>query len=500
MRQIPRTEGAAFPFWSLDSRHIGFFADKKLKRIDLQGSPPLTLADIIDPRGGTWGAEDTIVYAPDFRGGLMSVPAGGGTPRVVAELDTSRGEQSLRWPWFLPGGKRILLLAQTAEGGAGGDTSTIEMLDIATGERQVVLQNNSSMAYDGQGNLLYWRDGALMVHPFDLATGKVSGSVTPLIEGIGYTQNEQALFAVSATGNLVYQIGQRGGRTAPLVWYDREGNRLERVGPVEAYGNMNLSPDESELVYSRRDGLWILDLERDSVTRLTEEGDFVTPIWSPDGEWIAYRTHRDGPSEIRRRPSSGMGEEELLWKGDYAVDLEDWSPDGRTLLVSMQSPTSAWDTGLLSLETREITAVATSAGAETDSRFSPDGRWIAFNSDESGVFEIYLVPTDGKGRRLKLTTVGGQYPVFAADGDEMVFAHPDGFLYSIELEVDAETGLIEAGLPKRLFDIGYISSDDRWHLLSANGERILARDFDQGDLQLPLQLVQNWPGILERRR
>ena len=195
-----------------------------------------------------------------------------------------------------------------------------------------------------------------------------------------------------------------------------------------------------------------------------------------------------------------MGEEELLWEGDYVVDLEDWSPDGRTLLVSMQSPTSAWDTGLLSLETKEITPVLTSAGVEVDSRLSPDGRWIAFNSDESGVFEIYLVPTDGKGRRLKLTTVGGQYPVFAADGDEVVFAHPDGFLYSIELEVDAETGLIEAGLPERLFDIGYINSDDRWHLVSADGERLLVRDFDKGDLQLPLHLVQNWPGILERRR
>jgi Tol biopolymer transport system component len=499
LREIPRTQGGTYPFWSPDSRHIGFFADRKLKRVDVQGSPPLTLATVIDSRGGSWGEDDTIVYAPDFRGGLTSLPANGGTPQPIADLDASRGEQSLRWPWFLPGGTHVLFLAQTAEGGAGGDTSTIEVLEIATGERQVVLQINSSMAYDGNGNLLYWRDGALVAQSFDLATRQVEGGISPLVEGIGYTQNEQALFSVSTWGNLVYQLGQRGGRTAPLFWYDREGNRLEQAGPPAPYSNMNLSPDGSQLVYSQRDGLWILDLERGATTRLTEEGDYATPIWSPDGEWIAYRTHRDGPAELRRRPSSGMGEEELLWTGDYVVDLEAWSPDGSTLLVSMQSPTSAWDAGYFSLETKEITPFSTSAGTEHESQFSPDGQWVAFNSDETGLYEIFLVRTDGKGRRLQITTSEGDFPSFSRDGSELIFTNPDGSLYSVALEFDDHSGVAKAGFPDRLFDIGYVPSDDRWHLVGKDG-RILVREFDRSDAQLPLRLVQNWQQILARRQ
>jgi len=323
-QRLHGTDEAMYPFFSPDGRNLGFMAQGSLKRIPAAGGPVQTLAAVREGRGGTWSPDGTIVFAPDFRGGLWRIPAAGGEPVELTSVDPAGQEQSHRFPVFLPGGDRLLFLAQTAEGGSQVDASRIELLELATGERSTVVAANSSMAYHPSGRLLFWRDGSLVVAAFDPQADGPAGDAVPIAAAIGYTGNEFATFAISQGGLLAYQAGSAYEAYTRLVVTDSTGLPMGEWSPPDFHRDLSLSHDGSRVVYSGGDhtSLWIRDLERQTRLRFTfDDGDHDSPVWSPDDEWIAYATSLRGKFQLFRKAASGLGSV----RGDKALMRRAWS-------------------------------------------------------------------------------------------------------------------------------------------------------------------------------
>jgi Tol biopolymer transport system component len=310
-RRLSGTDGGELPFWSPDGRQLAFFSEGKLRRLDPHTGAPQVVCDAPTPRGASWGEDGRIVLSPSFRTGLSIVPASGGTPQPLTTLDEARGEKSHRFPVFLPGGERLLFLAQTAEGGTHDDASAIEVLDLASGERTRLLATNSSPLYAPGGWILYWRDGSLLAQRFDADRLALAGDPVAIAAGVAYNQNEQVLASVAGDGTLVYQTGSRG-LLSNLGWLDRRGIDTDPIRDRELFSEFALSHDGKRLAYSlNREGqgstdLWVHDLERGTAQRLTfEEGSEGNPAWSPDDRTLYYSNDARNDGVIFRRAVDG---------------------------------------------------------------------------------------------------------------------------------------------------------------------------------------------------
>ena len=499
-QQLKGTEGAVYPFWSPDSRQLGFMVSGNLKRIAIDGGPAMTLADVREGRGATWGPDDTIVFAPDFRAGLMRIPAAGGEAVELTVPDAERKEQSHRFPVFLPDGRRVLYLSQTAEGGSQVDDSRIEIVDLESGEQQPVLQANSSVAYGPGGHLLFWRDGSLLVAGFDLEQASVEADATPIAEGIGYTGNEFATFSISQTGALVLQSGGLFQPLTGLEILDRRGEMLA-MSPDSAYHNhLKLSHDGSRAVYGADNTtLWIFNVERQTRTRFTfEDGDHFDPIWSPDDQWIAYATNRSGQFQVFRKAASGLGSPELLFESSLALRLYDWSRDGRNLSLGVldNAKDTDGDVAIYDLEEGELRYLVESPFFDSQGTFSPDGRWIAYTSSDSGSFEISLVPLSGTAGRFQVSTAGGMHPHWSPDGKKIYYVNPQVELMEVEVELD---GGIEIGIPQELFEIRHPFNEYRPFQVMPDGETFLTVQLEQEIRGGHLTVIQNWEAMLGSR-
>jgi Tol biopolymer transport system component len=497
-RPLIGTDDALLPFFSPDGRHLGFFADGKLKRIPVVGGAVRVLADALDPRGGTWGDNDLIVFSPDYRTGLSAVPASGGDVQRLTSPDEARYEKSHRWPSFLPGGSHLLFLAQTHEGGASNDQSTVEVLSLDDGVRVPVLQVNSSVAYDPRGAILYWRNGTLMAHPFDPDRLAVEDEPVQVADEVDYTQNERGVFAISSEGTLVYDRGQGMDQPARLEWLDRDGTVLSEAAPFGSYLHLSLAPDGRR--FASTDGLtiWIRDLERGIDTRLThDDRDHFSPVWSPDGAWLAYATNPDsgGGGEIRRMRASGLGEEELVATLEHQAVLKGWSPDGRFLAYEAVNPGTEWDCWIFNLETGTTRRVVGTKYTDRDPAFSPDGRWLAYFSTESGRSEIYVIPVDDLSAKWQVSTDGGRFPVWGASGEELFFADFDNRVMAVAVAMSDEP---EIGRPRALFTMleqpepsGIF--DFAGFAVGPDGNRFLLHRAQETEaISDSLILVQNW--------
>jgi Tol biopolymer transport system component len=440
-RRMPGTEGAMQPFWSPTGTEIAFFAEGKLKKTDLQGSPPQVICDAPSPRGGAWGPDGTIVFTSSFRTGLEKVSASGGTPTPITTLDAARGEKSHRWPVFLPDGKHVLFVAQTGEATSKDDASTIEALMLADGARTRLLNANSSPLYSAEGYLLFWREGALRAQPFDANRLALSGTVFAVAPGVAFDSNEYATASVSANGMLVYSTANGTNRTK-LLQVDRTGRVIRTIAEsVLVEGGLSLSHDGTRLAVAltadgaRDTDIWIYDLQRGSSGPLTfEEGGDRYPVWSADDAAVLYSNDRKNDGVLFKRFTDGRGQAELVAENTTGMWPFAWSRDGGTIIVGVVTSATSFDLLRMDTASKQLTPLVNTPFNDQTGALSPDGRWLAYQTDETGRYEIYVRSLADEAGRWRISTQGGFAPMWRRDGRELYFATPLGQLMAVSIE------------------------------------------------------------------
>jgi len=503
---LPDTEGAFFPFWSPDSRWVGFFVTGKLRKIDVTGGPPQTVCDATNGRGGTWNRDGVIVFAPDVFGGLQSVPAVGGTPTPLSELDPSKQQTSQRWPVFLPDGNHFIYWAGRPLNSSQTDTDGIYLAALDASEPIFLFPADSNAMYAAPGHLLYLRSLSLMARRFDTSSLEPDQEAIPIAESIANPQNyRRGDFSISQQGTLVYLKGDAG--LIQDVWMDPQGRQLESLGEPAAIDGFSLSPDGRLLVEQVSDArsknidLWIVDLSRDVRTRFTfEQGIELSPVWSPNGDQIAYTANPNGHLDIFVKNSNGSGQARPILESEIEMYATDWSADGRSLAVTAIDPRgkSIADIAIIPLEgDQTLQTFLDTPFFEGGAKFSPDGRWLAYQSNESGIFEVYITPFPGPGGKWQVSQGGGTEPQWRRDGSALLFRSPDGGLF--ESVVTRRESAVEVGTPTLLFRWPRISSTNTAssYAMSADGDRYLVLQPIEHSTT-PLTLVTNWPLALQR--
>jgi serine/threonine-protein kinase len=449
---IPGTDGAVAPFFSPDSLWIGFFAEGKLKKAPLGGGAIVTLCDSVDfyygriESSASWGMDDTIIF-PGIRG-LMRVSASGGTPKAITGIPTKQGELYYFSPQFLPGGKSVLFHIFS---GSGFENMRVAAHALGTMERRILVEGGSQPRYASSGHLIYARGGSLMAAPFDADRLQVTGSPVPILHGVAYSEDGRADFSVSSDGSLVY-VPAEDTPEMTVLWMDRQGEAQPIELPPHQYFAPSLSPDGRRLAMTTLDGprmeTWIFDIERNVLTRYTFEGSNHFSVWTPDGERLAFSSDRDGPHNIYWKPADGSGAAERLVVSDQHQDVGSWSPDGKILAFSEAGPGTNWDILLLYVDgERHVKPFLQTEFTEDHPMISPDGRWLAYRSNESGRFEIYVQPFPDGGRKLQISTEGGSDPRWARDGRELFYREGEKMMV-----VSVETGdEFTAERPRMLF-------------------------------------------------
>jgi len=433
------TENATDPFFSPDGQWIGFFADGKLKKISVQGGAAVTLCDVANERGGSWGADGTIVFTPDLQVPLSKVSSAGGTPRPLTTLDKQTGEITQRWPQVLPGGKAVLFASGTHP--SSYEDSDIVVYSMASGQRKTVQRGGLYARYLPSGHVVYIHEGALFAVPFDLKRLEVAGQPALILEGVVTAPtNGGAQFSFSETGNLVYVEGRAGGQNVSIYWMDHQGKFMPLRETPGFYYNLAFSPDGKRLALEIFDGkrrdIWVYEWERDGLTRLTFAGELnENPIWTPDGQRIAYSSQEKGGTiNLWWIRADGAGDAQRLTESKSLHYAGSWRPDGKVLAFSQQSPgATAFDILTLPIEGDEKSGwkpgdpkpFVNSAFSEREPAFSPDGRWLAYESNESGSYEVYVRPFPGPGGKWQISTGGGVFPEWFRNGKELFYRTPD---------------------------------------------------------------------------
>ena len=498
-RALEGTDQARFPFWSPDSRFLGFFADGKLKRIEPGGGSLQTICTSgRDSRGGTWNQDGVIVFVPDFRSGLYKVAASGGEPQALTQTNSQEGERSHRWPVFLPDGKHVLFVAQRAEKGAPKDPSTIDVFDLETGKRISLMQANSPVFYSDSGHLLFWKEGTLYARSFHPGNLKLSESSIRVAQRVQYTGNELAIFTASSNDLLAYQEEGTKPNRSELVWLDGKGNELGKINASPAdYYDVTLSHDGKRIAYGKNNDIWIRDLKRGTETRFTfYEGDDYSPVWSPDDEWLYWSSDRKGSGDIYRKSSSGVGKDEELYsdKKDSLI-VRDCSPDGEFLSVIALRDQTESDAVIFSIKNGELKNFAQTPFGEDDSLFSPDGQWMVYCSTESGRSEVYVRRTSDSQNRWQVSTKGGDWPRWSPSGKEIYFTDSRE-LFVVKVQA-GDNSHFDVGSPQKLFDLPVLDQDGPIYDVTADGRFAVIRPLEKKAAQEPLTVVYNWTAALE---
>ncbi|MBZ5607139.1 MAG: protein kinase [Acidobacteriia bacterium] len=499
-RAFPDTDGASYPFWSPDSRAIGFFASGKLKRIDATGGPGFTLADAPSPRGGSWSRNGVILFAPTILSGLRRVTAAGGSVTPVTELDHALSENAHRTPWFLPDGRHFLFTARSND----PEKNAIYVGDLDSKSRTRVLSESSNAVFVQAGYLIFMRAGTLMAQPFDPGKAQTTGDAVPVAEQVAYDSlNLVGRFAVSQNNILVYASGGASFGDAQLTWFDRSGKVTGTVGIPGISQWAAISPDGNTVVADRLDpqtgffDLWLHDLTRGTASRFTfnsKTNQF--PVWSPDGSHIAFHSTREGVGHVYRKAVGRAAQDEALDKNASGKRPDDWSRDGRYIIEETppSTPKTGDDIWVLPLfgDLKPFPYLQTEFN-EHFAKLSPNGRWLAYASDETKRNEIYVQTFPAPGGKWQVSTNGGARPVWSRDGKELFYIGADQKMMVVEVTGGAK---FEASVPSPLFDTR-LTSGNTWFDVSKDGRFLIPASVEQST-SVPMTVVVNWTAGLKK--
>jgi Tol biopolymer transport system component len=505
-RLLPGTQGGGHPFWSADSRSIGFFAEGKLKRIDADGSSLQTLCDGALGRGGTWNAAGIILFASSVSAGISEVSASGGTVKPVTELDRSRRENSHRWPVFLPDGRHFLFFIRNFQPEGAG----LYLGSLGSKEYHQVAKTYVGPAFEAGGTLVFVRDGAVVTQEFDERKLTTSGEPVVLPDRVGIVLgSSNALFSVSRCGQLTYYPALPEGGPYALTWYDRSGKRGEPLDKGYFYGPA-LSPNGTQglLPIVNKDGLgtdlWSFDLARGTKTRLTSEpGNKSLATWEPSGHSVLFSSSAKGSPHIYRIKSDGTGATETVLETEGTVEYPgSVCRDGRYLVYSRSqvgSPTGAiWILPLFG-EGKPYSLVE-SRFVNLGPTFSPDCKWVAYTSNETGQNEIYVTQFPGGGRKYQVSKQGGQTAHWRGDGKELFyFSAPQNSIMAVGVEERGEE--VSLGAERELFQLANPNTFPLGSMfdVTADGQRFLISEASSPVSGVPLKLVANWDAELKKK-
>jgi Tol biopolymer transport system component len=498
---IAGTASAKSPFFSPDGRWVGFFANDKLKRVTIGGTALQVLADAPAARGGCWGTDDALYFAPTNVSSIWKVPAAGGTATEVTRVDRASGEISHRWPQLLPDGKTLLFSVWT---GPGSDERQIVRQTLgADGAHHVLLPGGDAPRFSSSGHLAFGSMDELFALPWTPAELGLEGRVPialperPRLDGEG-----ASAFALSTTGTLVYLRGDPARRALRVVWVDRDGAVEPLPLPERDYHSVAISPDGSQAIVQIEEGtvgLWLHDFARRTLTPFaTGAGSSQAPLWSPDGERVFYRGTRAGFRNLYSKAADGTGEEERLTaKADVVQTPTSVSPDGKWLVFNEEGGGSSDRVWCLPLgDEADAGADARILAEGSDGQIAPDGEWIAYQSLVSGRFEIYLQPFPGPGPRQPVSTGGGRWPRWSRDGRELYFTTADALL-AAEITTAPELSI---GAPRVLFEGRYRDSVNynTPYDVSADGRFLRVQQVQPELAVTRIEVVLDWAAELEQ--
>jgi serine/threonine protein kinase len=515
-KRLDGTEGALYPFWSPDNQFVGYFALGRLKKIDASGGAPITICNAVPTRGGTWNAAGTIVFAGAATP-LLVVPASGGAAEVLTKFDSLRKENSHRWPSFLPDGRHLLYLARSATGGSQSEGGLICIASL-DGKVNKILVPASSNAVFASGYMLYVRGTTLVAQLFDESSLELKGEPTTIAEGVTYDPStNRGMFTLSSNGVLVYQTGgaQSGSR---LVMHDRAGKPTGVATKLSEYSYPHLGPDDNRVsanvwdYQSHNADIWIADLVQSRTTRFTfDPATESFSAWSPDGNNLIFDSNREGTFNLYQKPTRSNGEETLLLRSVFNKNPCDCSKDGKFLLYQENNTQSThYDLMILPLTgSREPIPFLQTEFNETRGRFSPDTRWIAYVSDESGPSEVYIRSfrepgqsgtTMGaiSGQQTQVSISGGDAPRWRGDGKEIFYFSHDNKMMAADITV--KDGSLEVGHVHPLFDVpSIVQMNGSDYDVTADGKRFLINVPLETQNQRPLTLVVNWDLAVKKK-
>ncbi|MEO6119653.1 MAG: protein kinase [Terriglobales bacterium] len=502
--QIAGTAGGSMPFWSPDSRRIGFFAEGKLKQIEASGGPPLTICEAgLVPRGGSWSQQGVIIFTGGPGHPLLRVPESGGTPAPVTELDEKLGETSHRWPQFLPDGKHFLYFARAGSAGTTNDNNGIRIGSLDGGTPKLLLRTQTNAAY-ASGYLLYLRDATLLAQRFNPDSHTLEGEAVPITEQIQRdVASSLGVFSASQTGVLAFQTGSAivGSQ---LQWFDRNGKQESGLGEQAYHLDFSVSPDRKTVAASLVDpnggppDIWMYDITRLGLrTRFTfESSPERAPIWAPDSARIVFSSIKKARWDLYIKSFAGSGTEELLFASDNEKFPNDWSADGRLILFQMNTSGNRNDIWALPMTgDRKPFPVVQSTFNEMEAVFSTDGRWIAYSSDESGKPEIYVTPFPGPGRKWQISTNGGSRPRWSRNGKEIFYLALGDRIMSTEVSASGANFVV--GRTKPYFEIRAMRPGTIF-TVAGDGQRFLVNTALQTLSGEPMTLMVNWPSGLRK--
>jgi serine/threonine protein kinase len=491
-RAIPGTVHPSYPFWSASSRSIGFFSDGQLKRIDIDGGPARPLAKAPNGRGGAWSADDVILFSPGTSDVIYRVSADGGTVRQTV-MSVPRRETSHRWPQFLPDGRHFIYFARSAD----DNQSAICLASLdATGDA-VLVRSSFGAVYAPPGKLLYVAEGTLLAATFDIVHSRVSDDPAQLVDHVATSSNFYGAFSASNNGVLAYATS---ASAAELAWMGRDGRRLGVVAGRGRYVDFRLSPDgryvaiaEVEPLTDRSD-LRLVDTVRGANLRLTTSpATDASPVWSPDGTRLVFRSNRERNHDLFIRPAAGGGEDRLLLQTSAAKYPSSWSPDGSFVVYHANDARTHHDVWAVPIDhPDQPQPLVQTEFDEMQGQISPSGRWLAYTSNQSARFEVYVQPQPADGRKWQLSTDGGSDPKWRADEKELFYIGRDGRMMSVDLNAVAA---FDYGTPRPLFPLRdfaaaapYLSAYD----VGRDGQRFLVRVPSEDPQTHPLNVLVHW--------
>jgi eukaryotic-like serine/threonine-protein kinase len=491
---LANTAGASFPFWSSDGQSIAFFADGKLKKLNLSGGPVQTLCDSPTGRGGTWNKDGVILFTPSgtLGVGLYKISASGGTPTQVTVPDKSLSEDSNRWPIFLPDGIHYLYSAINLSGRK--DLFSVYLGALNSNEKRLVVKAKGNAAYAAPGYLLFYRDQTLFGQHFDTNKFELTGEPAPLLTDVQFFPRiSHAVFAASSTGLLLAQRNADSG-ASQVLWFDRKGQQIGVALNPGIYGNIMLSPKGDTLASDTTDpasqntDVWTYDLKTQSAKRLTFDPALDSlPVWSPDGRRVIFASNRDLKFDLYLKDTNGAQEETTIPQDGPDRFPTDWSWDGKYVIYG-RGP----DLWFLTFPELRATQFLKASSTLKSARFSPDGKWIAYSSNESGRWEIYITSFPEAKGKWQVSNAGGEQPRWRGDGKELFYLSNDSKMMAVPVKTGSN---FDAGTPASLFQANpremFATSELFSYDVSKDGQKFLLNT-QLKTAMAPMSVVLNW--------